>query len=350
MLSLDGETSQCEEDFGTNCPNIGQLNRHERVPKGEKPFQRSQCGEMCTQRKDMNDQEAGMLAEKGYIKRRLIVRKETNMDSYHMTHQTYSFCQTASQEDQCYKVFGRIDQLQDHTKKRAKAKSFKCTQCSRCYSTPGVLKHHRRAHCKVKRPFKCDQCHKRYTQARYLLQHNKIHTGDREKPFKCNQCVKSLAHESTLIQHIKRIHTGEKPFKCNQCGKCFTWTEQLKRHKQTHTGEKPFECNQCGRCFKTIQQIKQHIARHKGELPFECNQCGERFNCAARLKDHTRFHTGERPLKCNKFGKCFKQSKSLRRHRTSHNREKIRNNKKDNNNFCISELLDNLKQIKQENC
>ena len=57
--------------------------------------------------------------------------------------------------------------------------------------------------------------------------------------------------------------------KCYQCGKCFTHSESLKKHNQTNSGEKPFECNLCDECFTEAGNLKEHKQIHeKGTFTF----------------------------------------------------------------------------------
>ena len=195
-------------------------------------------------------------------------------------------------------------------------KKFKCSICSKMFSTKYFLVRHQRHHM-GDTPYKCNKCTKTFTRKYGLKKHKMVHTG--EKPFQCTTCSKRFKHQFTLKTHIM-IHTGTHPYPCQSCGKGFSSLSKLTIHERIHTGERPYYCKTCSKSFMTNLQLNRHEMIHTNEKPFQCHTCEKCFNRHDLLKQHEIIHTDKKPFQCNTCKKCFNKQYSLTRHEKIHTR------------------------------
>nr|XP_022339060.1 zinc finger protein 236-like [Crassostrea virginica] len=105
----------------------------------------------------------------------------------------------------------------------------------------------------------------------------------------CTYCSKEFKKPSDLVRHI-RIHTHEKPYKCTQCFRAFAVKSTLTAHIKTHTGVKDYKCDSCDKLFSTQGSLKVHLRMHTGAKPFDCPQCDKLFRTSAHRKSHIQSH------------------------------------------------------------
>ncbi len=65
-------------------------------------------------------------------------------------------------------------------------------------------KHYKRIHVGIENPFKCSECSKAFSTVQKLKNHFMIHTG--EKPFHCGQCSYSCNDAGNLRKHKTNVH------------------------------------------------------------------------------------------------------------------------------------------------
>ncbi|XP_040292167.1 gastrula zinc finger protein XlCGF26.1-like isoform X2 [Bufo bufo] len=215
---------------------------------------------------------------------------------------------------ECQKCFTRNADLVKHQRVHVQSQSIICSDCGKTFAKNSMYVRHQRIHTGEK-PFSCSECGKSFSVSAHLITHQRIHTG--EKPFACSDCGRSFNQKASLIKH-RRTHTGEKPFVCADCGKCFTSSTNLTLHQRVHTGEKPYSCSVCGKCFRSSPNLISHQRIHTGEKPYSCSECGKFFTNSSVLVRHHRTHTGEKPFLCSECGKSFTRNSQLIKHQMIH--------------------------------
>ena len=211
----------------------------------------------------------------------------------------------------CHHRFTRKDKLQIHLRTHSGHKPFACSHCSYTCIDGGSLKKHLRTHTK-ERPFKCQICSYASRNSSQLTTHLRTHTGD--APFHCNLCTAKFKISTDLRRH-KRIHTGEKPFKCPLCSYTSALNSNLKSHMQhNHLKEKSFQCEDCNFTCCTKRQLRQHENTHSTRQPIKCLECD--FICLNKraFRRHERTHSKEKPHKCSHCSFTAKYLRNISTH------------------------------------
>jgi len=145
------------------------------------------------------------------------------------------------------------------------------------------------------------------------LSHPQLEVKTKQKPYRCSLCTKSFSSKRNLKIHM-RVHTGEKLYSCSQCSKSFAQSHHLHQHFRVHSGEKPYSCSQCSKSFAQLNTLHQHFRVHSGEKPYSCSQCSKSFTRSSVLQLHLRIHSGEKPYSCEICTKSFARSDQLKLH------------------------------------
>ncbi|CAG2103451.1 unnamed protein product [Medioppia subpectinata] len=231
----------------------------------------------------------------------------------------------------CGKRFSRRDQLIRHKcVHRLTASVCGVDGCAATFKNPRQLRTHRwRQHNKGAQHCGHPGCDYRSGSLYTLKKHRLTHTGD--KPFECelDDCSQAFRLEKMLTDHQKRVHWQHFPdlpwIQCTHIG-C-EWRTKLQTdfttHAKSHT--KPYKCSQCDKCFSVSEDLRRHRIRHDDSLKIPCHWpgCDKKFVRLAEMKRHLNAHSGERVYRCQWPG-CDKQyvnEYSLSSHqKTTHNK------------------------------
>ncbi|KAI1888475.1 hypothetical protein AGOR_G00185530 [Albula goreensis] len=175
-----------------------------------------------------------------------------------------------------------------HAHGHARERKFKCSMCSRAFTSSTKLNVHFMGHVGMK-PHKCEYCSKAFSDPSNLRTHLKIHTG--QKNYRCSLCEKSFTQKAHLASHMV-IHTGAKNLKCDHCEKMFMRRQDLKQHVLTHTQERQIRCPKCDKLFWRSNHLKKHLNSHEGRRDYICEKCSKAFLTKYHLTRHLKICKG----------------------------------------------------------
>ncbi|XP_070977248.1 PR domain zinc finger protein 4-like [Oncorhynchus clarkii lewisi] len=175
-----------------------------------------------------------------------------------------------------------------HSHRHSLERKYKCSMCSRAFTTSTKLNVHFMGHVGMK-PHKCEYCSKAFSDPSNLRMHLKIHTG--QKNYRCNVCEKSFTQKAHMASHMV-IHTGAKNFKCDLCDRMFIRKQDLKQHMFTHTQERQIHCPKCDKHFLRTNHLKKHMNSHEGRRDYICEKCEKGFLTKYHLTRHLKICKG----------------------------------------------------------
>uniref|UniRef100_A0AAZ3R8A4 PR domain containing 4 n=1 Tax=Oncorhynchus tshawytscha TaxID=74940 RepID=A0AAZ3R8A4_ONCTS len=175
-----------------------------------------------------------------------------------------------------------------NTHRHSLERKYKCSMCSRAFTTSTKLNVHFMGHVGMK-PHKCEYCSKAFSDPSNLRMHLKIHTG--QKNYRCNVCEKSFTQKAHMASHMV-IHTGAKNFKCDLCDRMFIRKQDLKQHMFTHTQERQIHCPKCDKHFLRTNHLKKHMNSHEGRRDYICEKCEKGFLTKYHLTRHLKICKG----------------------------------------------------------
>jgi len=201
----------CSEGF--NTPE--QLQEHEMIHTGEKPFQCANCEQCFTNLQDLVHHEASHLsppsAKRNPFKPKIQFKEP--------------------------KIEFMAPKTKTKTRKRGDGKQVHV----------------------------CRFCNKEYACRSMVERHERKHTG--ERPYSCKFCGQKFKETSNMYAHERKCGGGGKPFHCEECGKSFTYKQSLKIHEETHNREDSnynsnYECRFCAKGFKKMgKALSSHEAK-----------------------------------------------------------------------------------------
>ena len=193
---------------------------------------------------------------------------------------------------------------------------FACSDCSRRFTTNGILQRHEaRMHGLIAK-FSCAHCQRKFTREEQLAEHHKsmhkeLNAGqqrrlrkrlgikveqkpkiDKEK-VSCSECGK-IVMSKNLTKHIHAVHKRlgkprkhtNKPKQCDECGKMLCGTNAHSTHMATvHSQARPYVCSESVNCqakYATESLLRKHL-RHRH---CKCPACGYKALNRLQLKTH----------------------------------------------------------------
>ena len=210
--------------------------------------------------------------------------------------------------------------------------SYKCTRCTRTYSSALALSYHNCLAHTSKRVV-CTLCDARFITKRELYQHCEInHELDTTHAWNCQICSRKFSRKSQYDRH-KLLHNKEPLMKavynCPTCQCKFKYRTLLIHHMRTHSFDidnGPYQCAQCYQSFPTLNLYKRHSGcsmEQESNLAHRCSYCYRAFPSEKRLQTHrTQVHVlPEDLIRCPECSQRFRQHSHMVMHRELfHNR------------------------------
>ncbi|XP_035702512.1 sal-like protein 1 isoform X4 [Folsomia candida] len=187
----------------------------------------------------------------------------------------------------CLKTFACNSALEIHYRSHTKERPFKCSLCSRGFSTKvgltkGNAKQHMLTHKTVRDIPASSNSSFESNKQNGLGQSDDSNKSPPESPksqhshnnnHHHHNCINNKRPASPVSppQPTKKIHEGlpsssssnsEDKHLCKVCTKNFSSSSALSIHHRVHSGERPFICNVCGKKFTTKGNLKVHLGTH----------------------------------------------------------------------------------------
>lgn len=114
---------------------------------------------------------------------------------------------------------------------------YDCTKCKKSFCSMNSLNGHINKMHPVagnKSLLSCQVCSKVFEKSSQLGCHMRVHMDDTTKGFKCSKCSKKYSSIRSVRRHFAKAHPSEKPYRCGVCNKGFIDGNVLKNHIKTH--------------------------------------------------------------------------------------------------------------------
>ncbi|KAL0273911.1 UNVERIFIED_CONTAM: hypothetical protein PYX00_006474 [Menopon gallinae] len=304
------------------------LQQHERVHTGERPFQCVICGRAFSQKANVRKH---MIRHKVWPQAKQTLKINVDQDSNNANDQELD--RTSYSCQYCSLSFSSYSLHKKHLAVHSDFKVYRCIQkgCDATFSDLDEFLCHSESHSSAE--FQCHVCLKIFTSLEELGAHQYDHDlpnrvrKDLNIKLKCEVCHAQFKSAESLKNHMA---VDSHNYECPHCKSVFSCERFLRRHLATHSdpSQSKFECEFCKKTFRTQKYLNNHSFIHSKEKPFDCELCNKQFASKYRLKRHLAIHLSqylECPFKaylgCDK--KFYRKDK-LRNHVTTHSHLKIR--------------------------
>ena len=133
-----------------------------------------------------------------------------------------------------------------------------CPGCRCAFSCQDKLGDHMKIHAEEK-PLKCLKCyHGTKGKGNILPRYMEIGCGKR--PYRCTVCSRSFSSKSRFCGHA-RIHSEVMPYKCKICHKGYCYKRDLSAHMRTHPDKKLHKCTVCNERFLKYKETHENPFR-----------------------------------------------------------------------------------------
>ena len=170
-----------------------------------------------------------------------------------------------------------------------KSNRYKCLKCDITLLDKKEYVAHMEAHDR-KGTFDCHVCGRFLTSKARLETHMfKFHGIGKEKKkiFKCTDCSKCFSTKPGLMYHRKVSHQTDTQYVCKFCHKVYFHYDPYKSHLLFAHGERKITCETCGEKFFTVSKLNVHInAVHRNAQSWQCVPCGAKFTTCASFRQH----------------------------------------------------------------
>ena len=155
--------------------------------------------------------------------------------------------------------------------------------------------------------------------------------------YRCTNCSKCFTTKNKLEVHKKTVHTNDEQNNCKNCAQSFKTKSELSKHMATHTNVQ-YDCNQCTNKYETKHELTNHTSTHT-EKQLSCKNCGDVFKTKSEFSNHIETHTQDGDWNCDECSYQTNSHKDLDRHKAYHGKPKDGNNLGSKNcNFCTQKF------------
>lgn len=186
----------------------------------------------------------------------------------------------------CKFTYTKLFQLVKHVPVHTDEKKIGCRSCGKMFFHRYRFCEHRLRQTAVEKlNYKCSQCSKLFSTEALLRDHVRQHINN----YKCSMCDMTCTRPAALARHIRHRHMNERPYKCNLCEYASCSKQNLETHLITHCSEKLMACDECSFRCRSMASLDKHINDVHGQnylKTYECHVCRKQYNRGDFLTKH----------------------------------------------------------------